>query len=251
MELDILRTRFKGDVVCEFLPPRKESNDVVILASGVPGYPGCSDLLRFISDRGYWAFLPRYRGSWESGGKFLRKPPTEDILDVVDELSKGFTDIWNGRTYKLEKPNVYIIGNSFGGAATLFASLDARVKKVALLSPSVDWKAELQRDLMDWLEKFMEDAFGEGYRFGVREWKKLKAGKFYNPATRIDEFNGKKILIFHARNDDIIFYDLVKTFAERTKSSFVTLKRDGHLFLSCVSRRKIWRTVERFFKAER
>jgi alpha-beta hydrolase superfamily lysophospholipase len=56
------RTRFKKEIVSEFLPPKKTSNKVVILLAGMPTYPGKGDrleLMDFFSKKGYWCFLPR------------------------------------------------------------------------------------------------------------------------------------------------------------------------------------------------
>src|SRR3989344_3616458 len=93
--MTIFRTRFKKDIVCEFLPPARKSSRVVILCGGMPAYTGRKDaLMEFFARKGYWVFLPRYRGSWESGGQFLKRSPHEDIIDVINGLSRGFPDLW-------------------------------------------------------------------------------------------------------------------------------------------------------------
>lgn len=110
-----LRTRF-GDIVAEFLPPTKQSNKVVIFCSGVPAVPRHDSLLRFFSRKGYWIFYPRYRGSWESGGRFLKISPDRDIVDVMDALSRSIESLWDGKEYRLKKPfDVYLIGGALVG----------------------------------------------------------------------------------------------------------------------------------------
>ena len=69
------RTRFKHQIVAEFLPPTRprKKQKVIILCDGMPSMPRKQALMEFLAAKGYWVFYPRYRGSWESGGQFLRK----------------------------------------------------------------------------------------------------------------------------------------------------------------------------------
>ena len=95
--------------------------------------------MTFLAAKGYWVFYPRYRGAWESGGKFLQKSPHQDILDVIDELPKGVRELAFGKRFSLQPDEIFVIGGSFGGAAAILASLDDRVKKVIANCPVVDW----------------------------------------------------------------------------------------------------------------
>jgi dipeptidyl aminopeptidase/acylaminoacyl peptidase len=82
----IYRTRFKQQIIAEFLPATSKSKKqrVIILCDGMPSMPRKQALMEFLATEGYWVFYPRYRGSWESGGQFLEKSPDRDILDVID-----------------------------------------------------------------------------------------------------------------------------------------------------------------------
>src|SRR6266853_6908428 len=136
------RTRFKKEIVAEFLPParRGKKQKVIILCDGMPSIPGKQPLMEFLAAKGYWVFYPRYRGSWESGGKFLQQSPHEDILDVIDELPKGVRELAFGQRFALSPDAIFVIGGSFGGAAAILASLDDRVSRVIANCPVVDWK---------------------------------------------------------------------------------------------------------------
>src|ERR1700757_2992464 len=129
--MQMFRTRFARDIVTEFLPParRRKMQRVIILCDGMPGIPRKQPLMEFLSAKGYWVFYPRYRGAWESGGKFLERSPHLDILDVVDELPKGVCELAFGKRFALKPDEIFVIGGSFGGAAAILASLDDRVKK--------------------------------------------------------------------------------------------------------------------------
>jgi dipeptidyl aminopeptidase/acylaminoacyl peptidase len=95
----MFRTRFKNEIVAEFLPPVREGKRarVIILCDGMPSIPRKQALVEFLASKGFWVVYPRYRGAWESGGDFLKRPPHEDILDVIDELPKGIVEIAFGR----------------------------------------------------------------------------------------------------------------------------------------------------------
>ncbi len=135
------RTRFKKEIVAEFQPPIRplKKQKIIILCDGMPSMPRKQQLMAFLAAKGYWVFYPRYRGSWESGGKFLQQSPHKDILDVIDELPKGVRELAFGQRFALSPDAIFVIGGSFGGAAAILASLDDRVKKVIANCPVVDW----------------------------------------------------------------------------------------------------------------
>ena len=89
----MFRTRFKKEIVAEFLPPVRagKRQRVIILCDGMPSIPRKQPLVEFLAAKGFWVVYPRYRGAWESGGEFLRRSPHEDILDVVNELPNGLS----------------------------------------------------------------------------------------------------------------------------------------------------------------
>lgn len=77
----MFRTRFKQQIVAEFLPPAqpRRVQKVIIWCDGMPSIPHKQPLMEFLAGEGYWVVYPRYRGAWESSGEFLAKSPHEDI----------------------------------------------------------------------------------------------------------------------------------------------------------------------------
>ncbi|HEY6935971.1 MAG TPA: prolyl oligopeptidase family serine peptidase, partial [Terriglobales bacterium] len=137
----MFRTRFKKEIVAEFLPParpRKEQR-VILLCDGMPSVPRKQPLAEFLSQKGYWVFYPRWRGAWESGGQFLQRAPQQDLSDIIDELPHGVRELAFGKEFKLAPDQIFVIGGSFGGAAAILSSLDPRVNKVIANCPVVDW----------------------------------------------------------------------------------------------------------------
>ncbi|HKT51635.1 MAG TPA: prolyl oligopeptidase family serine peptidase [Candidatus Angelobacter sp.] len=248
----MFRTRFQKDIVAEFLPPSRSSSKqkIIILCDGMPSLPRKQPLAAFLADQGYWVFYPRYRGAWESGGQFLQHSPDEDILHVIGELPRGVTELAFGKRYRLMPDEIFVIGGSFGGAAALLASLDRRVKKVVANCPVIDWSVLAQEEKLETSNPsypaYIRAAFGSGYRLSDRNWNKLRTGRFFNPASRIDELTPSKIMMFHALDDPYIPYGTVKQFAERTGIRLNSLRRGGHVKTEYVVR-KYWATIRKFF----
>src|SRR5215813_14507932 len=155
----------------------------------MPSIPRKQTLATFLSQDGYWVFYPRYRGAWESDGEFLERSPHEDILDVIDELPKGVTEIAFGRSFSLVPDEIFLIGGSFGGAAAILCSMDARVKRAIANCPVVDWsilrRSEKAETSNPSYAEYIREAFGNAYRLSHQNWLKLRGGKFYNPAANV------------------------------------------------------------------
>lgn len=244
-----LRTRIKKKIIAEFMLPKRKSNKVIILCGGMPSLPPQKDLLFFLAKKGYWVFAPRYRGSWESDGLFLERSPHLDIIDVIDNLSSGFYDLWNNKKYKIKNPEVYLIGSSFGGAAVILASKDKRVKKAIAFSPVIDWKAQSKFESIDWTKKFTKIAFGNAYRFREKDWDKLKKGLFYNPIAEIEKLDKNKIYIIHAKDDRVVDAKISIKFANKLGCKITLLKKGGHLSLSNLMKPRFWKRVSKFIKS--
>lgn len=243
-----LRTRFAKDIIAEFLPPKKPSQKVIIFLSGAPSVPKLSETLNFYAQKGFWVFHPRYRGSWESAGSFLEKSPEQDVLDVINQLPKGFIELETGKNHKINVKKLYLFGCSFGGPASILGSRDKRVTKAVLISPVTDWQAESKSEPMPAVFEYMKNAYGQAYRVTSKNWKKLERGNFYNPIKHVKEIDGKKILIFHAKNDLSVSFESVKDFCLQTKSELVLLKSGGHFSSSFFSRPNFYKKIQKFLQ---
>jgi dipeptidyl aminopeptidase/acylaminoacyl peptidase len=218
----------------------------------MPGMPRKQALMEFLAAKGYWVFYPRYRGSWESAGEFLQKSPERDILDVIEELPKGVRELAFGKRFALKPDEIFVIGGSFGGAAAILASLDARVKKVIANCPVVDWAILAKEERLETSNPnyaaYIREAFGNGYRLSDSNWRKLQGGRFYNPAHHAKEIDPAKIMMFHAKDDPYVPYRSVSNFAKRTGVKLNTLQRGGHVSTEMIVQ-KYWERIKMFFAA--
>jgi dipeptidyl aminopeptidase/acylaminoacyl peptidase len=248
----MFRARFAGDIVTEFLPPVRpgKTTRVIVLCDGMPSIPRKQPLAEFLCGKGYWVFYPRYRGTWESGGEFLERSPHVDILDVIDGLSKPFRELALQRQFRLSPDQVFVIGGSFGGTASILSSLDPRVKKVIANCPVVDWsilpRGQKKETSNPSYAAYIRSAFGNGYRLSNKNWKKLSGGKFYNPMSHAGEIPASKVMMFHAQDDPYIPYRSVVKFARMTGVKLTLLRQGGHLSTDWVVR-KYWRQIRKFF----
>jgi len=250
----MFRTRFARHIVTEFLPPARagKAQRVIVLCDGMPSMPRKQSLAEYLAKNGYWVFYPRYRGAWESGGEFLERSPHLDILDVIGGLSREFRELAFGRRFRVHADEVFVIGGSFGGAAALLCSLDARVKKVVANCPVVDWAilaGEQKKETSNpSYAAYIREAFGNGYRLSDRNWKKLSGGEFYNPAYHAREITAAKVLMFHAQDDPYVPYRSVQNFARVSGARLKLFKRGGHLSTDLIVR-KYWGQIREFFES--
>lgn len=249
----MFRTRFKKEIVAEFLPPMRQGKKckVIILCDGMPSMPSKQPLAEFLARCGYWVFYPRYRGAWESGGKFLEKSPAEDIADVISGITKSsIRESAFGQEFRVKPDAIFVIGGSFGGAAAILASLDRRVKKVIANCPVVDWSILGEEQAKETSNRsypeYIREAFGNGYRLTDRNWNKLRRGDFFNPAHRVQELTASKIMMFHAKDDPYIPWRQVDDFARRAGIRLNLLKRGGHLSTSRTVQ-QYWPRIRKFF----
>jgi pimeloyl-ACP methyl ester carboxylesterase len=250
----MFRTRFKNDIVAEFLPPTRlgKRQKVIILCDGMPSIPSKQPLVEFLSKKGFWVFYPRWRGAWESGGQFLKRSPHEDILDVIGELPKGVQEIAFGQRFTVSTDEIFVIGGSFGGAAALLASLDERVQKVIANCPVVDWEILDEEQGKETSNPsypaYIRKAFGSGYRLSDKNWDKLRSGDFFNPMHHVSEMDGSKIMMFHAKDDPYVPWNTVNRFAKQAGAGLTLLARGGHLSTTNIVQR-YWPRISAFFKS--
>lgn len=232
------RAVFKGEIVTEFIVPEGGTEKVIILATGAPGYPRQTDTAMFLMKQGFAVFIPRYRGSWESKGEFLKEPLQKDILDVLHELPNGFSDVLGKNRYKIDPKKVTIIGSSFGGPAALFAATDPVVTKVIVICPVVDWQSPSIDEPFDVLRLYMEKGFGEGYRISRETWEKLEVGEIYNPVSHVTELKeyADKIWIIHTLDDRSVSPVSIQKFAKDIGCKITTLKKGGHVGTSILQK---------------
>jgi len=241
-----IRTRFADDIISEIAIPGRKSRRVIIFCGGMPSSPSKKSVREYFSKKGYWVVDFRYRGSWESGGDFLEFSPVQDVIDIIDQLSKGFKDLATGEVYSFTPSKIYLIGVSFGGPAAILASVDERVDKAVAISSVIDWRVSSEVEPLDWLYSFVKEGFGRAYEINKKRWNKLAGGKFYNPVFYKDKINGEKLLLIHAKDDEVVDYRPAEDFAEKVGAKIVLYKKGRHISSSKILKDPIIKRICRF-----
>jgi len=246
--MEIYRTKLKKEILCEFVEPQIKSKEVkaLILASGLPSMPKKDETLEFWSKKGYWVFFPRYRGTFESDSELLQKSPAKDVLDTVDAIQKGFSELWGGKKFSPKFSKIYVLGRSFGGGSAIYAGLNKEVTKAVAICPVIDWREPSEIEPLPELGRFLKVAWGNMYRFKNENWKKLIDGKIYNPISEIEKLPTGKVLIIHAKDDEVVPYQPTKEFCDKTGAKLITLKSGGHDFRLLP---KFYKTIDKFFNS--
>lgn len=252
----MFRTRFKKDIVAEFLPPSRalKMQRLIILCDGMPSIPRKQPLSEFLAQKGFWVIYPRYRGSWESGGEFLAKSPHEDILEILDEFPTELAEIAFGKRFALAPDKIFVIGGSFGGAAAILLSLDARINAAVANCPVTKWAILDREEKMETANEnyaeYIREAFGNAYRLSDANWNKLRSGRFYNPWRHRKEITPSKLLMFHAQDDPYVPFEGSRRFADATGVKLKSLRRGGHISTDYITRR-YWSEIKKFFDSAR
>jgi pimeloyl-ACP methyl ester carboxylesterase len=243
------RTRFAQDIVAEFWMPKKPSHKAIILCDGCPTVPSKRKVGEFFARKGYWVFHPRYRGSWESGGKFLEESPDEDVLSVAEGLNAGFRNVYDDVEYLLDITEIVVVGASFGGAAAILSLKYPLIGKAIALSPLIDWRARSKAEPFDDFTYILTEGFGEGYRVHKDAWKRLKSGKFFNPIAEAKLIDSTRLFVVHATDDDVVPVAPLRAFAKLTKVRPLYLKTGGHFSASSIMSKDIWTKARVFLKS--
>lgn len=247
-----VRARFAEDIVAEVKLPPRQTGKIAILVSGLPARPVSERVLDFFSGQGYLAIAPRFRGTWESDGVFLRRSPADDIRDVIDALvsQKSITDLYLGERVPASVKRIHLFGASFGGPAVLLNAEHPKVEKVVALAPVLDWRVEGEDEPFRFFTHFTREAFGQAYRLANQnDWQKLLRPDFYSPIDmKLPTHAAKKIFIIHAADDRVVPIDPLIHFSEKTGVTVYRKPKGGHFGMRQFAQKFYWKKIQAFLR---
>jgi pimeloyl-ACP methyl ester carboxylesterase len=247
----LLRTKIAKDIVCEVALPERQTGKVALVCGGAPSLPPSKNVLPFLAAQGYVAFGIRYRGTWESGGTFLQKPPTQDVLDVIEHLlkRKNITDAWSGKKIAIKIKHFDLFGGSFGGPAVLLASKNKHVRKVVAMTPVVDFNKDGAWESFEDFVRYAGIGFGGAYRLkGSKDWEKLRRQDFYNPITMLDQIDERKCFVIQTKDDDVCPAENLCNLVALKKIAVYYKPKGGHLGVSSLQKKFYWNKVDKFLR---
>ncbi len=251
MKKPILRGYF-GGVFVEFVLQDRLADAIVIL----PNFPSGNDfgeLIAFFFEKGYHVFVPRYRGTYQSTGKFLSKNPVDDLITVLKELDEGsIKSLWDGKKQSFRVNKKILVSSGFGGAIALgLAAKSGMASHIILQAPIWDFKMHNSSGDEQDIEKmseFVRGAYKNCYRYIFKNFKK-KMSKFeeLNPAYYLPRINETPVLVMHDPNDKIVSL-------RHTKEKMALLQRATYLEhylgpkLKADMLAAYWKDIDKFIK---
>jgi pimeloyl-ACP methyl ester carboxylesterase len=155
--------------------------DAVIILPGFPSNNDFSGLIHHFYNKGYHVFVPRYRGTYQSHGKFLGKNPVDEIADFVNRLdSKVVKDLWDGKKKQFKLGKKIIVADSFGGAIAcgLAAKYPSKFSHLILSAPIWDFQKynlDGKEQDIEAMTEFVRKSYKNCYRFKFKSIKKVLA----------------------------------------------------------------------------
>ena len=185
--ININSSRYKN-LFFTYLISDQLSKGTIMLLDGLPSNPlNKEKLMENLAKKNYDVFFPRYEGTWESKGEFLKRSPSEIIIEFISILKRGIKI--KNKEYKAKK--IFILGSSFGGGIGLdIASQQDLIDKICVTSPVISFRKVKG---IETLENFLKNAHKDHYHFNPKNWKKLIKDKILNlEINKIKRFLGLK-----------------------------------------------------------
>ena len=252
MKEPILKGYF-DDIFFEFLI-HKDKKDVIIILPGFPSSNVMDEKIYFLYEKGFNVFAPRYKGTYQSKGKFLESDPIIDLSNFITELKKGSAiSLWDMKSIKFETEQIFVFGESFGGSiACALAIASKDIKKAVIAAPVWDFKNHNkdhnEQDLR-YLTEFVKRAFINLYRYKFKSIDK-EMEKFKNISFEYYEENLRTpILVFHDPADNSVSIEHSRK-AERAIRDIKLIETNAGHGLSIKFLNEFYPQIEAFLKSD-
>lgn len=217
-----------GNSIGDYLLTDSKPKGIIILCEGMPALPDRSDLMNRFCRNGYHVFLPRYQGTWENCGTFLKHSPAKEILELCEAINNGI----QLPSKQIRSTHVILIGTSFGGSVAIDAADHPSVRRVIALSPVIDFA---QMPELKTLGPYLKEFYPGAYRFEQKDWNKLLNGKLIQPLLKLSSPTRKKIKIILGEKDTTIPPEQIKLLPTTIQKQILTYHAVGHISFSKIT----------------
>ncbi len=209
---------YYGDLFFEFLT-HEEPSDTILFLEGFPSSGSHNEMIKFLYDQGYNIFVPHYRGTYQSKGKFLSKNIVKDFVEFVREMKKEeATNLWDMSKVNFKIKDLIIIGGSFSGAVCCGLASEIEFNKMILFAPVLDFRRLNEKgdeENPNQLMPFVKRAYRNLIRFNFKDLSK-KISKYEE--TLPEHYESRlnlPTLILHDPNDKTVSIRLSKKLADK------------------------------------
>jgi hypothetical protein len=210
-------------------------------------------LIALFYEKGYHVFVPRYRGTYQSTGKFLSKNPVDDMMNLMKDLDEGeIKSLWDGKKQSFRVNKKILVSSGFGAAIALgLAAKSGMASHVILQSPIWDFKvhnASGDEQDIEKMSEFVRGAYKNCYRYTFKNFgKKMSKFEELNPAFYLPRVSEMPILVMHDPNDKVVNF-------RHTKEKLALLQRATYLEHYLGTKLKAdmlvpyWKDIDKFIK---
>lgn len=220
----------------------------LLVCPGLPGIPKEQQLLKKLTEHNYNTIYPRYRGTFESEGLFLRDSPVTELVFLINTLKKKntFKEVYNQTMKQIGLNNIIVLGSSFGADVALGVASRLQVP-CFILCPVTDYSSvgsEEGEQRVEHLEQFMREGFPFLYRIADDGFEKLRSNKLLLPASDLLENHNKKIILVHGAKDTTVALKRSKSLATFPFVDFFIFDTKGHLTFSSLPERFLLKCLD-------
>ena len=242
---------YYGDIFCEFMVHDKIADTIILL----PGFPSSNKLnseMEFLFKKGYNVFFPRFKGSFQSKGVFLKGNIVKELKSFITKLKKEkITNLWDLNEINFKINKLILFGSSFSGAISCgLIAIEESFEKLVLFSPVWDFenhnKLGNEEDL-NHLVQFVKRAYVNLY--------KIKFDNLVNAVLRFKEtspsFYSKQIkipiLVLNDPKDKIVSIKHSKDMEKLIKNLKIIKHHEGHGF-NLKLLENYWKKIDGYLK---
>ena len=232
---------------------QNRSADAIIILPDFPSRNKYDNLISLFYGRGYHVFVPRYRGSYQSGGKFLSKNIIDELAGFIDALEKGeVKSLWDMKKKEFKINRKLLIGYDFSGAIALgLAAKTQKFSHIMLIAPIWDYSVynsqNGEQDLNE-ISEFVKRAYKNCYRYTFKDIvKKLKKFQELRPEYYLPLLKKTPILVMHDPNDKAVPFKHTKEKLGEFDNSTYIEHYLGHEFADSLINAH-WQMIDKFIK---
>jgi len=227
--------------------------DAVVILPGFPSRNDHNDLIESFFEKGFHVFVPKYRGSYQSSGKFLLKNPVDDLIMFAENMDKGIAkSLWDNSKQHFKINKKILVGSSFGGAIALgLAAKSGKFSHLILASPIWDFRKHNEnwdeQNLQQVLE-YVTRAYENCYRINFDDFlKRMKKFKELYPEFYLSKLQKMPVLVMHDPNDKIVAFKHTKNILPKFANATYIEHYLGH-GLSDSLINAYWKDIDKFIK---
>jgi esterase/lipase len=214
--------------------------EIIVECPGCPSIPYIKKNKKYAL-HGYAYILPRYRGTWESYGTFLKENPLNDIELILKALRKTITTQL-GKIVDLRRIPIIIMASSLGGSIAL--SVDSRViSKKIILNPVISYRKLGERS--------GEESFDDFVKFIRTNYPRVYVVDKDISAEKMDfwltpPLEQKAIALLIGLNDDQVDPKHTLAYMEKVKGEHKKILKleEGHLSFNDLSDDLVFKLLE-------